>query len=234
MSDIERLLGEIDRDFAMTASSTGQSALEPRVRRALSRVPRERFVPDDLAVRAYDNRPLPIGHGQTISQPFIVALMTQLLRPQPDHTILEIGTGSGYQAAILAELVARVCSIEAEPSLAERAAQRLRDRGYDNVHVRCADGAVGWPEQAPYDGIIVTAAADELATAWLDQLAGNGRVVVPIGPPDGHQELQVITHRDPHRGREGKPRPDSQGHGSAPVRQSVLGVAFVPLRRASA
>src|SRR5690606_13990106 len=152
------MLAEIERDFAATAASTGMTSLDPAVREALERVPRHRFVPAEQARLAYQNRPLPIGHEQTISQPFIVALMTQLIEPRPEHRVLEIGTGSGYQAAVLAEIVARVHTIEIVRALGERAAALLQTLGYDNVDVRIGDGYHGWPEAAPFDAIVLTAA----------------------------------------------------------------------------
>ena len=146
-----RLIAEIERDAALTADSTGRARLDARVMAALAKVPRDRFVPPELRDQAWDNRPLPIGHEQTISQPFIVALMTDLLNPKPRQRVLEIGTGSGYQAAVLAELVGKVYTIEIVAPLAERAAALLAELGYRNVEVRAGDGYRGWPEAAPFD-----------------------------------------------------------------------------------
>ncbi|MCU0611045.1 MAG: protein-L-isoaspartate(D-aspartate) O-methyltransferase [Candidatus Eisenbacteria bacterium] len=165
-----------------------------RVLDALSAVERHRFVPVDVRDLAYTDQPLPIGDGQTISQPYIVALMTELLDPQPGDTLLEIGTGSGYQAAVLSSLVAQVYSIEILEPLAEEARARLEELGYRNVTVRCADGYRGWPEHAPFDGIVVTAAPPSVPQPLLEQLAVGGRMVVPVG--DAFQELQVIVRED--------------------------------------
>ncbi len=191
----------------------GKTALDPGVIAALGAVPREEFVPEDLAEFAYDNRPLPIGQGQTISQPYIVAIMTDLLRPEARHRVLEVGTGCGYQAAILARLVAQVYSIETVPELAAQAAERLKRLGILNVEVKHGDGNLGWPEHAPYDGIIVTAAAAGVPPALVQQLATGGRLVIPIGPRGGEQELVLIR---------------KEADGSLD-RRAVLPVAFVPL-----
>jgi protein-L-isoaspartate(D-aspartate) O-methyltransferase len=157
---------------------------------AMRTVPRHEFVPDDLIDQAYADHPLPIGYGQTISQPYIVAWMTELLELQEGEKVLEIGTGSGYQAAVLAELgLVEVYSIEIIPDLAESAAQRLQELGYTNVHTRQGDGYYGWPEAAPFDAIIVTAAPDHLPGPLVKQLAENGRIVIPIGPPGWMQTL---------------------------------------------
>ena len=191
----------------------GKTALEPRVIAALGEVPREAFVPADLAAHAYDNRPLPIGHEQTISQPYIVAVMTDLLRPQPRHRVLEVGTGCGYQAAVLSRLVGQVFTIETVGALAEQAAERLARLGYANVTVRHGDGNLGWPEHAPYDGIIVTAAAPKVPRALCAQLAPGGRMVIPVGLPHQEQELVVV---------------EKEADGTLD-RRAVLPVAFVPL-----
>jgi protein-L-isoaspartate(D-aspartate) O-methyltransferase len=152
-----------------------------RVLEAMRKVPRERFVPAELASRAYDDRPLPIGLGQTISQPYIVAYMTELLRTEPHHRVLEIGTGSGYQAAILGSLARAVYTIEIVPTLARRASVVLKALGYRNVHVREGDGYAGWPEEAPFDRILVTAAPETIPQPLLDQLAHGGVLVAPVG-----------------------------------------------------
>jgi protein-L-isoaspartate(D-aspartate) O-methyltransferase len=152
-----------------------------RVLDAMRRVPRERFVPPELAGQAYEDNPLPIGLGQTISQPYIVAYMTELLRVAPDHRVLEIGTGSGYQAAVLASLAKEVYTIEIVPELARRAAAALKELGHDNVHVREGDGYAGWPEEAPFDRILVTAAPETIPQPLLDQLAPDGLLVAPVG-----------------------------------------------------
>jgi protein-L-isoaspartate(D-aspartate) O-methyltransferase len=161
------------------------------VLRAMRRVPRHLFVPDDMRPNAYDDRPLPIGRGQTISQPYIVAYMTQALQLQPSHKVLEIGTGSGYQAAVLAELVKQVYSMEIVPELAEGARRALAQAGYHNVEVRTGDGYLGWPERAPFDRIIVTAAPPEIPQTLVNQLAADGIMVVPVGT--SYQEIVIIT-----------------------------------------
>ncbi len=189
----------------------GRDITNRRVIEAVGRVRRQLFVPDDLAASAYADRPLPIGYGQTISQPYIVALMTQLADPQPDARALDIGTGSGYQAAVLAELCKEVYSIEIIEPLADDARQRLARLGYKNVTVRCGDGYRGWKEKAPFDVIIVAAAPDHVPQPLIDQLAPGGRLVIPVGRL--FQELLVVEK-------------DEQGRVS---RRSVAGVAFVPM-----
>jgi protein-L-isoaspartate(D-aspartate) O-methyltransferase len=211
----ERLLEEIDADMRATAGSTGRSALGPAVRRAMASVPRERFVPPHLAARAYDNRPLPIGHDQTISQPFIVALMTELLEPQPSDVMLEVGTGSGYQAAVLAACVQKVYSIEILAPLAQQARAALDAAGVRNVETRVGDGYLGWPEAAPFDGIIVTAAPDHVPPALVRQLKPGGRMVIPVGPLLTGQDLMLI-------------RKDADGR---TLSRRTIGVRFVPLTR---
>jgi len=191
----------------------GKTALDPRVTAAIAAVPREEFVPPALVEFAYDNRPLPIGRGQTISQPYIVAIMTDLLRPEPGHRVLEVGTGCGYQAAVLARVVAQVYSVEAVPKLAEQAAERLKRLGIGNVRVKCGDGNLGWPEHAPFDGIMVTAAASDVPPALIAQLKAGGRLVIPVGPRHGDQDLVVI-----------RKEPDG-----ALDRRAIIPVAFVPL-----
>jgi protein-L-isoaspartate(D-aspartate) O-methyltransferase len=219
-----RLAEEVAAEVRATARHLGTDTLDPAVRRALESVPRHRFVPDAGLAEAYANRPLPIGHGQTISQPYIVAAMTQLARPGPQDRVLEIGTGCGYQTAVLAELAGAVISIEAVPELAERARARLDGLGYDNVTVIAGDGARGHPEQAPYDAILVTAAAPDTATQerLAQQLAPGGRLVIPVETGGGlgrhlglggHQMLRLIEA-------------DRTGRTQA---RDVLPVAFVPL-----
>jgi protein-L-isoaspartate(D-aspartate) O-methyltransferase len=209
------LLEEIRRDFADTAAWTGRAAPSPRLLAALARVPRAEFVPASETVYAYFNTPLPIGHRQTISQPYIVAIMTDLLDLGPDSTVLEIGTGSGYQAAVLAELARRVCSIEVIPELAARAAETLRRLGYANVELRTGDGHAGWPDKVMFEAIIVTAAAAEIPAALLAQLKSGGRMVIPVGPPGGAQKLILV---------------EKTAAGETQQR-AVLPVAFVPLVR---
>jgi protein-L-isoaspartate(D-aspartate) O-methyltransferase len=165
-----------------------------RVLAAMGRVPRHRFVSAALASRAYADHPLPIGEDQTISQPYVVALMTQLLELTGGERVLEIGTGSGYQAAVLAELVREVYTIEILPGLAASASERLRTLGYTNVHARAGDGYRGWPEAGPFDGIMVTAGASRIPPALVEQLAEGGRVVIPVTVQSGHQEL-IIGHK---------------------------------------
>ena len=163
----------------------------PAVLQAMRRVPRELFVPDDVRVFAYDDRPLPIGRGQTISQPYIVAYMTQALQLEPSHRALEIGTGSGYQAAVLASIAKQVYSVEIVPDLAETARRSLARAGYNNVEIRTGNGYHGWPERAPFDRIIVTAAPPDIPQSLVDQLAVGGVMVVPVGT--NHQGIVIIT-----------------------------------------
>jgi protein-L-isoaspartate(D-aspartate) O-methyltransferase len=162
-----------------------------RVLDAMRRVPRHEFVPPQMQANAYDDRPLPIGLGQTISQPYIVAYMTEELRVTPKSKVLEVGTGSGYQAAVLSGLVAEVYSIEIVPELAARATQTLKRLGYNNVKVRAGDGYRGWPAAAPFDRIIVTAAPDHIPKPLIDQLAVGGRMVIPVG--DQYQQMTIVT-----------------------------------------
>ncbi len=180
-----------EKRLAMVESTIVERGVsDPDVVRAMQTVPRHRFVPADYVDQAYADHPLPIGYGQTISQPYIVAWMTELLDLQPGEKVLEIGTGSGYQAAVLAELDdVDVYSIEIVPQLAEQAANRLRDLGYTDVHVKQGDGYYGWEEYAPFDAIIVTAAPDHLPAPLAQQLKDGGRLVIPIGPPGGYQSL---------------------------------------------
>jgi protein-L-isoaspartate(D-aspartate) O-methyltransferase len=166
---------------------------DPRVLAAVASVPRERFLPEELHPNAYDNRPLPIGHGQTISQPLIVAMMTEALRLTGDERVLEVGTGSGYQAAILAELTAEVVTVERIAELAEGAAALLSELGYHNIRVHVTGEALGWPDTAPYEGIIVSAGAPQVPRSLLDQLAPGGRLVIPVGARDV-QELLVVAN----------------------------------------
>ena len=164
---------------------------DPAVLRAMARVQRHLFVPEDVRPYAYDDRPLPIGRGQTISQPYIVAYMTEALQLEPSHTVLEVGTGSGYQAAVLAEIARQVHSIEIVPDLSDAARRALSSAGYQNVEVRTGNGYLGWPERAPFDRIIVTAAPPQIPQALTDQLAVNGIMVVPVGTD--YQEMVIVT-----------------------------------------
>jgi protein-L-isoaspartate(D-aspartate) O-methyltransferase len=186
----------------------------PAVIEAMLAVPRHEFVPENLVDQAYGDSPLPIGYGQTISQPYIVALMTEALDLEAGDVVLEIGTGSGYQAAVLAEIVKQVYTIEIVGALAESAADRLEALGYDNVEVRHADGYLGWPEHAPFDAIVVTAAPDHVPPPLRAQLADGGRLVLPVGPVGGYQELWLVE-RD----------------GDEFTTTSLGGVRFVPLTR---
>jgi protein-L-isoaspartate(D-aspartate) O-methyltransferase len=169
---------------------------DPRVLHAMSEVPRHEFVPLAMRPLAYANGPLPIGHGQTISQPFIVAFMTQVLEPSPDDTVLEIGTGSGYQAAVLGKLVKEVYTIEIVEPLAESAKGVLGRLGAVNVHVRVGDGYLGWPEKAPFDAIIVTCAPDHVPKPLVEQLKEGGRLVIPVGERGGIQQLVLLRKKD--------------------------------------
>jgi len=210
---VEALLQTLIRDFRETASTTGLEAPDPRVFEAMRRVPRDRFVPGTGAIHAWENRPLPIGYGQTISQPFIVALMTQLLELDANSRVLEIGTGSGYQAAILAELAGEVFSVEVVPELARSAAGRLEELGYRNVKVRSGNGREGWPEAAPFDAVIVTAGAEDIPPALVEQLAPGGRLVIPVESRWAGQNLVLAV-----RESDGNLR-----------KRTVLSVMFVPL-----
>ena len=189
------MVSEVEAMYAETRSETGLPAMSPAVRKALGKVERHRLVPPSEASRAYRNHPLPIGSGQTISQPYIVALSTDLLNPRASDVVLEVGTGSGYQAAVLAEIVARVYSIEIIESLGKTAAKRLEELGYGNIEVKIGDGYQGWPEKAPFDGIVVTAAAPRVPQALIDQLKPGGRMVSPVGGDGGTQYLKVLTKR---------------------------------------
>ncbi|MPY86327.1 MAG: protein-L-isoaspartate(D-aspartate) O-methyltransferase [Luteitalea sp.] len=173
------------------AQLRGRDIRDRRVLEAMGRVPRERFVPEPYRDAAYGDSPLPIGYDQTISQPYIVAYMTQAARVDPDDTVLEIGTGSGYQAAVLAEIARTVYSVEIVAPLAERAESTLRQLGYTNVHVRHGDGYLGWPDKAPFDAVLVTAAPDHVPEPLIEQLAIGGRLVVPVG--DYEQEMRILT-----------------------------------------
>ena len=188
----------------------GRAIVSTPVLSMMRQVPRHKFVPPEIANSAYEDHPLPIGKGQTISQPYIVGIMTQLLQPRPGDTVLEIGTGSGYQAAVLAGLVEEVYTIEIVKELGESAEKRLAELGYDNVRVRVGDGYKGWPERAPFDGIIVTAAPGHIPQPLKDQLKVGARLVIPVG--DWYQNLLVITRTE-----------------SGFDEKSVLGVRFVPM-----
>jgi len=207
------MIAEIEREVRETRAHLGKDLLDPRVLAALARVPRHAFVPPEFEAEAYVNAPLPIGHGQTISQPYVVAVMTDLIAPEPGHSVLEIGTGCGYQTAVLAELVERVYSVEVIPELADAARARLARLGYLNVEVKTGNGRMGWPEHAPYDGIVVTAAAREIPAPLLDQLKPGGRMAVPVGSRMGGQDLLLVM----------------KGESGRIDERVILPVAFVPL-----
>ncbi len=207
------MIAAIEVDIWHTSKATGRQAFDPRVMQAMATVKRHEFVPDDLEPVAYKNRPLPIGHGQTISQPYIVALMTDLLALDGDDVALEVGTGSGYQAAVLSDLVKEVYTIEIIAPLAEQAKARLHRLGYKNVTTRLADGYYGWEEHAPFDAIVVTAAASHVPPPLIDQLRPGGRMVIPVGGRFFVQQLLLVQ-----KTKDGKVK----------TRQ-VLPVRFVPL-----
>lgn len=209
------MVAEVEALYAETRAETGLAAMSPAVRAALGRVERHRLVPPEQAAHAYRNHPLPIGHCQTISQPYIVALSTDLIAPRAGDAVLEVGTGSGYQAAVLAEIVRAVYSVEIVPELAEQARARLAALGYANVQLRIADGHAGWPEKAPFDGIVVTAASAQLPETLVAQLKPGGRMVIPLGGPDEIQYLTLVTRRA----------------GAGYDERRVLPVRFVPLVR---
>lgn len=210
---MQRMLDDIRSEVAYTRHLIGREALDTRVMDAMARVPRDKFVPEAMKAAAFDNGPLPIGHGQTISQPYIVALMTELLATRPQHRVLEIGTGSGYQTAVLSLLCEQVYSMDLIPALSAAAAARLEQLGYRNVHIRSGNGYAGWPEHAPYDGILVTAAATHIPESLVGQLRPGGNLVIPVGLPYRPQELILV-----HKNMQG----DTETH-------DILGVAFVPL-----
>lgn len=209
----ESMLGEIQRTVDLTRREIGKTTLDSRVMAVMGSVPRHAFVPSNLVPQAYENRPLPIGHGQTISQPYIVALMTDLLSLDDDSIVLEVGTGSGYQAAVLAELVKSVYTIEIIEALGDEARTRLAHLGYANVTVRIGDGYYGWAEHGPYDAIIVTAAASHVPPPLVEQLKPGGTMVIPVGERFLVQQLLLI---------------EKDTRGEVRTRQ-ILPVAFVPL-----
>jgi len=186
------LIEHLSRSKTALLAELAQDVSDRRVLDAIAKVPRERFVPEELRVHAYENRPLPIGYGQTISQPLIVALMTQALGLVGDEKVLEVGTGSGYQAALLSHLAGEVFSVERVAQLAQRAQRTLAELGFTNVRVRVADEALGWPEEAPYHGIIVTAGAPRVPQELLKQLATGGRMVIPVGSRDLQELMRVV------------------------------------------
>ena len=186
---IELIRDDVDR----TSLYLDKEALEPNVLRVMSEIPRHRFVPSDLRNQAYENRPLPIGHGQTISQPYIVAIMTDLVAPKSTYRALEIGTGSGYQAAVLSQLVDRVFTMEVIEPLGKQATHRLAKLGYDNIEVDIADGYFGWESEAPFDVIVVTAAASHVPPPLIKQLKPGGRMIIPVGSRFMTQQLLLIN-----------------------------------------
>jgi len=212
-NNLQDMLDDIDAEVRYTRSMIGKNSLDARVMEAMSEIPRDVFVPPNMRSAAFENGPLPIGYGQTISQPYIVALMTDMVAPEPEHRILEIGTGSGYQTAILSQLCSKVYSVEVVEELSVTAADLFKRLGYHNIETRVGNGYHGWPEHAPYDGIIVTAAATYIPEALIEQLKPGGRMAIPVGLPYRHQELMMV-------------RKDEQGE---TVTESILGVAFVPL-----
>lgn len=201
------------KEDMMAYDLRGRGITNEAVLRAMRDVPREEFVPGEYRAFAYRDGPLPIGEGQTISQPYIVAAMTELLDPEPGHTVFEVGTGSGYQAAVLAGLVRHVYSVEIVPALGERAAERLQALGYTNVTVRVGDGYAGWPAHAPFDGIIVTCGAGSIPPPLIEQLKPGGVMVIPVGADLFSQELIVV---------------EKDGEGRVSER-AVMGVRFVPM-----
>ena len=207
------MLDAIRESTADTIAYTGRGVLSDRVLEQMAAVPRHEFVRPDMESRAYLNTALPITHGQTISQPFIVALMTDFLETEPDHVVLEVGTGSGYQAAVLSGLVEHIYSIEIIAGLTESAGRILDSLDYDNITLKTGDGYLGWPEHAPFDGIIVTAAADDIPPPLVEQLKPGGRLIIPVESGGGSQELILV----------------SKNEAGEVSRRSVLPVRFVPL-----
>jgi protein-L-isoaspartate(D-aspartate) O-methyltransferase len=209
------MIAQIEAEARSTADYTGRSRFDSRVLAAIKRVPRHEFVPASEKDMAYLNIALPIGHGQTISQPYIVALMTDLLALEPEAVVLEIGTGSGYQAAVLAQMVRQIYSVELIPAIAAKAKARFTRLGITNIEVRVGDGYYGWPEHAPFDGIVVTAAAPQIPPLLVEQLKPGGRLVIPLGRPLDRQDLTVAKKSE-----------DNQLS-----LRSVLPVAFVPFQQ---
>ncbi len=210
---LKSMLDTIRVEAKYSAPYTGRAAFNERVMQAMQDVDRGKFVSKHYKKQAYNDGPLTIGYGQTISQPYMVALMTDLLDLTPDNVVLEIGTGSAYQAAVLSRLVKQVYSVERISELAESSVHRLKKLGYDNIEIRCVNGYLGWQEKAPFDAIIVTAAATHIPQGLVEQLKPGGRMVIPVGLPYMHQELMLVIK-------------DEQGETTT---KSVLGVAFVPL-----
>jgi protein-L-isoaspartate(D-aspartate) O-methyltransferase len=207
----------VDYQLASSRGGLADPVRDKRVLEVMGKVPRHLFVPADVAQHAYGDHPLPIGHRQTISQPYMVAKMTEIVEPKPNHRVLEIGTGSGYQAAVLAELVAEVYTIEIVEPLGTEARKRLAELGYKNVQVRIGDGYAGWPEAAPFDCVVVTAGAKEVPPALIQQLKPGGRMVIPVGSSPTLQKLLLVTKdsKAPYEVR----------------KQELMHVAFVPFVR---
>lgn len=208
----QQMVADIEEDVAITSNYIGKESFDQAVMQAMSTVPRHEFVPPAMRDYAYENRPLSIGHGQTISQPYIVALMTDLLQPKANQSVLEIGTGSGYQAAVLSHLVKQVYTIEIIEALGKHTTQLLVDQGYDNVKTRIADGYDGWPQHAPFDSIIVTAAISHIPPPLVAQLKNGGRMVIPVGTRFQTQYLTLVEK-------------DMQGKVTS---RQILPVIFVP------
>ncbi|MCW9003635.1 MAG: protein-L-isoaspartate(D-aspartate) O-methyltransferase [Gammaproteobacteria bacterium] len=211
--NIKRMLADIQSEVNYTRSYIGKDALDERVMDAMARVPRDEFVPDKLKKEAFNNGPLPIGYNQTISQPYIVALMTDLLDIKPEHRVLEIGTGCGYQTAILSRLCAEVYTMERIAELSHMAIEHFIKLKYKNIETTIGNGYDGWPEHAPYDGIVVTASASHIPDALTEQLKPGGNLVIPIGLEHMHQELLLVK----------------KDLNSEITVDSILPVAFVPL-----
>ena len=211
-SQRQALVEEIAADARRLVKYIDKDALSSNVMQVMATVPRHLFIPAEIRASAYENRPLPIGYGQTISQPYIVALMTDLLQPRPDHKVLEIGTGSGYQAAVLSKLVKEVYSIEIIEPLGRTAKQTLNDLGYDNISTRIADGYDGWPEHAPFDSIIVTAGISHIPPPLVKQLKNGGTMVIPVGTRFQTQQLTLVK----------------KDHNGAITTKQILPVIFVP------
>jgi protein-L-isoaspartate(D-aspartate) O-methyltransferase len=213
MGDIQGMLSDIRAEASYACRMTGLDHLDDHVLAAMGRVPRQRFVNKSFRSHAFENSPLPIGKGQTISQPFIVALMTDLIAPKRSDTILEVGTGSGYQTAVLAELVEHLYTIEIIPKLAQRSRRCLEKEGYSNISFLEGDGYYGWPDAAPFDAIMVTAAVEKIPQPLVDQLAPGGRLVLPVGKRRYSQDLILV-------------KKDANGSLS---KTRLLPVSFVPL-----
>ena len=213
MSDIEGMLRDIRAEADYVCRMAGRGQLNTQTMRAMRHVPRQQFVSQSFRTHAYENSPLPIGGGQTISQPFIVALMTDLAAPQTSDKVLEVGTGSGYQTAVLSHLAEELYTIEIQPELAQASQHRLQEIGCKNIHYRIGNGYNGWPEQAPFDVIMVTGAVEAIPIALIKQLAAGGRMVLPVGKHRYTQDLMLL-HKDQ----------DGDVHTS-----SLLPVTFIPL-----